>query len=90
MAHVARNAGEEFRARAREFVLSYLANHGDSSGEEITDACKEAGIVPPNSDKAFGAVYGSLARRGRIQKCGTCLRRKGHATSGGNVWRLAA
>lgn len=89
MAQVERNAGEDFMARALEFVPKYLATHGPTSGEIITDSCKAAGIKPENTDKAFGAVYQKLSRRGVIEKAGFCQRLKGNATAGGIVWRLA-
>lgn len=84
---VSKTAGEAFREEAKRFVVWYLRYHGPAPGETITDACKQAGIVP-HDDKAFGSVYLSLSKRGIIHKTGTCLRRKGHATSGGNVWGL--
>jgi hypothetical protein len=85
---VEKHAGEEFREQAKAFILDYLRRHGEQPGEILTDKCKEAGIVPANGDKAFGAVYCALSRRGLIHKVGTCLRRNGHGTSGGNVWGL--
>lgn len=75
-----------FSARAQAFVLDYLARHGTASGEDITDACKAAGIVPAD-DRAFGAVYSTLSRRGLIVFAGFCARRKGHCTAGGRLWR---
>ena len=77
-----------FRHRAQGFVLGYLAQHGASSGELMTDAAKLAGIKPAD-DRAFGPVYATLARRGLIVAAGFCARRKGHGTAGGRVWRLA-
>lgn len=77
-----------FRERAAAFVLGYLAQHGISSGELVTDAAKLAGIRPPD-DRAFGPVYATLARKGRIVAAGFCARRKGHGTAGGRLWRLA-
>jgi len=77
-----------FSERAAAFVLGYLAQHGISSGELVTDAAKLAGIRPPD-DRAFGPVYATLARRGRIVAAGFCLRRKGNGTAGGRLWRLA-
>jgi hypothetical protein len=85
---VEKHAGIVFRDNAKNFIVGYLACHGPTPGEVLTDECKDAGIMPPNGDKAFGAVYLALSRRGLIYKTGTCLRRKGHATSGGNVWGL--
>ncbi len=84
----AERADDGFRERAQAFVLGYLAQHGASSGELMTDAAKLAGIKPPD-DRAFGPVYAVLARRGLIVAAGFCARRKGHGTAGGRVWRLA-
>jgi hypothetical protein len=80
-------AGQRFLEQAKKFVLRYLAAHGESSGEDITDACVAAGITP-HDERAFGPVYMSLARKGLIVKAGMTIRRKGHGTAGGNIWRL--
>ena len=85
----AERADPTFRERAQAHVLAYLKDHGTSSGELITDACKLAGIRPPD-DRAFGPVYAGLARKGMIVSAGFCARRKGHGTAGGRLWRLAA
>jgi len=72
---------------ARAFVLAYLAAHGPTAGELLSEACKTAGIRP-HDDRAFGPVYFGLARAGRIVKVGSARRRRGHLTTGGNVWAL--
>lgn len=77
-----------FCERAQRFVLAFLAQHGRTSSEDITDACKDAGIVPAE-DRAFGPVYGGLNRRKQIVCVGYCGRRKGHGTAGGRMWELA-
>lgn len=84
---VEKSAGPAFLDRACFHVLMYLKEHGPTAGEDLTDACHRAGIVP-HSDKAFGNVYLRLSRRGLIQKCGTVARKRGHMTAGGNVWGL--
>lgn len=84
---VARNAGNAFLAKAMQFTLGYLSEHQSQSGEAITLACKDAGIIP-HDDRAFGAVYARLAKLGQIEKCGFAQRKRGHLTSGGNIWRL--
>ena len=84
---VEKNAGIQFRIDVGAFVLRYLRLHGESSGEDITDACKQAGIVP-HEDRAFGPVMMALSRKKIIEKCGTAARRKGHGTSGATIWRL--
>lgn len=78
---------DDFQARAAKFVLIYLAEHGISSGELITDACKLSGIRPPD-DRAFGPVYASLAMANKIECAGFVARRKGHGTAGWRLWRL--
>lgn len=75
-----------FLTQAKEFALRYLNEHGAASGEDITDACKAAGIVP-KSDKWFGQVYQSLRKAGRIKVDGMAPRRRGHG-SPGYVWTL--
>lgn len=84
----AERADEGFGERAAAFIRGYLAQHGASSGEVVTDAAKVAGIRPPD-DRAFGPIYAALARRGQIVAVGFCVRRKGRGTAGGRVWRLA-
>lgn len=88
MEQVSNTAGEVFLQEARVFVLNYLRIHGPTPGEDLTDKCLDAGVVPPNGLRAFGGVFHGLAKRGLIHKVGTCVRRKGHATSGGNIWGL--
>lgn len=90
MDQVQTNAEEHrpgFKEQACAFVLQYLKRHGASAGEVITAACKAAGIQP-HDDRAFGPVYMTLARQGRIHKVGTCKRQRGHMTAGGNIWGL--
>lgn len=85
----AEEAAPGFAAAARDFVLDYLSEAGPCDAETITDACLEVGIVPHDL-RAFGPVYLALAREGLIVKAGVSTRRRrGHGTSGGNVWRLA-
>jgi hypothetical protein len=81
-------AGTKFRDDVRAFVLKYLRERGPTSAEVLTLAAKEAGILPPRDDRAFGGIYLGLARRGRIVKAGTVRRTRGHGTTGGNIWRL--
>jgi hypothetical protein len=91
IARVSRNAEEHaprFHGRASHFILEYLAMHGPTSGEELTIACRNAQIIP-HDDRAFGAVYKVLSNAGKIEKAGQCLRKRGHGTAGGNIWRLA-
>ena len=77
----------QFLEDARAFVVRYLAEHGPTSGELLTNACKAAGIQA-HDDRAMGSVFLTLARRGVIEKCGSVARTKGHNYAGGNVWGL--
>lgn len=81
-------ARKHFSADAAAFVRSYLAACGPTSGEQLTEACKAAGIVP-HDDRSFGPILMKLSRQGVIKKVGTCQRVRGHNTAGGNLWSLA-
>lgn len=70
---------------ARDFVLGWLARHGQQSGEALTNAAIEHGYRP-HDQRAFGPVFGSLSRKGLIRCVGYCERQKGHGTAGGRIW----
>ena len=73
--------------RARAEVLTVLVKAGrPMTGEELVDHCQRLGLVPHDA-RAFGAVIGTLARRGQIEAVGYAARRKGHGTSGARLWR---
>lgn len=57
------------------------------SGEELVDRCQRAGIVPHDA-RAFGSVFGCLARKRLIETVGFTTRAKGHGTAGGRLWRV--
>lgn len=76
-----------FTELACVFIRGYLEINGPTSGEQLTLACKNAGIKP-HDDRAFGPVYMRLARAGQIVKCGQVRRERGHGTAGGNIWAL--
>lgn len=72
---------------ARAAVLELLRTAGrPMSGEELVDACQARGLVPHDA-RAFGPVFGTLARRGLIEAVGFAPRRKGHGTAGARMWR---
>ena len=74
---------------ARAAVLELLADGVARSGEELVDHCQRLGLVPHDA-RAFGAVIGTLARRGLIEAVGYAARRKGHGTSGARLWSVKA
>lgn len=85
----AERSDPSFSDRAKAYILACLADGAEISGEALTNACKAAGIVPPD-DRAFGPVYASLAKTGQIRCVRFCLRAKGNGTAGGRVWRVVA
>lgn len=87
LAHHAAVNGKEFGLRCRHFILQYLRTFGPTSGEALVIACKNAGIIPVNDDRAFGGSFQSLFKAGLIAKAGECQRDRGHRTSGGIIWK---
>lgn len=79
----AEHARPSFTADAAAFMWAHLAL-GPASGEDLTDAAKAAGLIPPD-DRAFGAVFQMLLRRG-VRVVGQCPRRKGHGSAGGRIY----
>lgn len=78
-----------FSEQAAAFILRQLEARGPTTGEDLTDACKAAGIEP-HDDRAFGAVFARLSKAKEIEPDPTYTvvpRRKGHGTSGGRMWR---
>lgn len=77
----------EFSAKAEKAILDHLRVVGQASGEELVAVAKAHGAVP-HDDRAFGAVFKSMAQRGLIRTVGYCMRSKGHGTAGGRLWAL--
>jgi hypothetical protein len=73
---------------ARAAVLELLREaRRPMSGEELVDRVQARGLVPHDA-RAFGPVFGTLARRGLIEAVGFAARRKGHGTAGARLWRV--
>lgn len=88
---IAKRAGAAFRDAAEACMLRQLADGAHLTGEQLTDGCKAAGIVPPGTldDRAYGPVFRRLAASGRIAQVGTAPRAKGHGSAGGRIWGRA-
>lgn len=87
----AERSDPEFSQKAAAFILHHLATHGPTPGEDLTDACQQAGIVPVNGPKAFGGVFLSLVNPKRpLIRClrADLPRRYGHGTTGGKLYGL--
>jgi hypothetical protein len=76
-----------FTEKASAAILQHLQVVGQCSGEVLTDVARAHGAVP-HDDRAFGAVFQSLARKGLIRCVGFCVRTKGHGTAGGRIWGI--
>ncbi len=87
-AQKAERVAPAFTEKAAEAILQHLQAVRQCSGEVLTDVARAHGAVP-HDDRAFGAVFKSLARRGLIRHVGYCQRTKGHGTSGGRIWGIA-
>jgi len=84
-AEKAKAVAEFDRTGCERFMLGYLARWGDQSGEALSDAAKIHGFRP-HDERAFGAVFAALSKRGLIRCVGFCTRQKGHGTAGGRIW----
>lgn len=80
-----RNPG--FTLRARDFVIRYLSEHGNSPGEEIVEAASAGGIFCEDR-RAWGSVFARMS--GKQIRClrSDLPRRAGHGTGGGRLWSL--
>lgn len=91
LARIAARAGAAFRDAAAACMLKQLQCGAHLTGEQLTDGCKAAGIVPPGDldDRAYGPVVRRLASSKAIVQVGTTTRAKGHGSAGARVWGRA-
>lgn len=75
-----------FGARAYDFIVNYVREHGPVPGEAVTLAARVAGIKPSRDDRAFGAVYARALRDGAIKVVDSTHRIRGHGCAGGKVY----
>jgi hypothetical protein len=76
-----------FSEVAETVILAHLRANGDTAGEVLTDIAVAHG-ARPHDQRAFGAVFSRMSRRGLIRTVGFCMREKGHGTAGGRIWGL--
>jgi hypothetical protein len=76
---------------ARVFVIRWLAEYGNTAGEDLVEAARKTGKpeLIPHDGRAWGAVFLTLQRQHRIR----CLRadlprKRGNGTSGGRLWGI--
>lgn len=75
---------------ARSFVLNFLNEFGPSWGEDMVTAAEGVGRsdLTVHDARAWGAVFSSLSRRGRIRCVEIGMRTKGNGTAGARKWAI--
>lgn len=77
----------EFRAKALEFIVAFIRQQGQATGESATLAAVLAGIRP-HDQRAFGPVYRTAIDRNLIRVVGYVPRVRGHGSAGGKLYAL--
>lgn len=85
--HAERHVTEGFTLLARDFVLRYLTEHGNSAGEDIVDAGIAKGIKGKDG-RAWGSVFANMNGKQILCIRSDLPRRHGRGTSGGRLWGL--
>lgn len=75
----------EFKVKALEFIVGYIRQQGEATGESATLAAVLAGIKP-HDQRAFGPVYQTAIKRGLIRVIGYVPRVRGHGSAGGKLY----
>lgn len=75
----------EFRAKALEFIVAFIRQQGQATGESATLAAVLAGIRP-HDQRAFGPVYQTAIKRNLIRVIGYVPRVRGHGSAGGKLY----
>ena len=77
---------QDFKARALKFIVAYVRQQGETTGENATLAAVLSGIRP-SEQRAFGPVYQAAIRAGHIHIAGDVRRVRGHGSTGGKLYR---
>lgn len=75
----------EFREKALAFIVAYIRQQGEATGESATLAAVLAGIKPQDQ-RAFGPVYAKAIKQGLIRVIGYVPRVRGHGSAGGKLY----
>lgn len=70
---------DEWKIAFESFILSYLASHGQATGEDIRLAYEKTGLPQLEDDsskRASGAIYARLKRQNLIREVGFKLSEK--------------
>lgn len=74
-----------FSANALDFIVGYIRERGEATGEETTHAAVMAGIKP-HDERAFGPIYATAIRRKLIRVVRYVPRVRGHGSMGGKLY----
>lgn len=83
-----RELGAAFTARLAAYFYALLVARGPMSGEDLSDAGRDAGLLTGDGRSA-GAAFKRLLRIGAELVPGVDVpRRKGHGSAGGRMYRI--
>jgi hypothetical protein len=75
---------------ARRFIVGWVRRHGEVSGEDLVEAAQEHGFRGKDA-RCFGGVFVAAINRGELRVIRSDLpRKRGHGTSGGRLYGVAA
>lgn len=70
-----------WREEAYEFLVSYAERHPFFISEDVSDATKDLNhFVQPPTDRAWGSVYRRAIKERIIERAGTGISRRRHAS----------
>lgn len=81
---------EDWKPIAEAFVIDFAASRrGEWTGEDLTDAFLERGLMRPRDLRWFGPIFKSALARGVMHELEGrgAPRRRGHGTAGARVYR---
>jgi len=79
----------DFRNKALTFIVAYVRQEGEVTGESATLAAVLAGIKP-HDQRAFGPVYQEALKRNLLRVVGMAKRVRGHGSAGGKVYAIGS
>lgn len=78
-----------FSERALNFIVAYVRQQGEATGEDTTNAAVMAGIRPDDT-RSFGPIYKKAIREGLIRVVGYVPRVRGNGSAGGKLYASGA
>lgn len=76
-------------AKFKQYLVDYVRDHGDTSGEDLVDAAIAAGLVSAKRLRCVGTPMHDLVLQKKLRIIRSDLpRKRGHGTSGGKLYGL--